>query len=157
MATLRQSKQVAAFKYATAPTDGDDLTPIIGDFVVPSTLALNDVIEMGILPAECVPVDLILTAEDIDTGATLTLNAGLISGTAGLVDNTRTCGADFLSASTVGQTGGVARMDQKAGGLITATTADRGWGLKVAAAAAGVTAGAKIRAVLYVAPKTVTM
>lgn len=154
---LYQSKQVKARVPAYTPTEAVDLVPVVGEFIVPTGLTLNDVIEFGTLPANTIPVDLIVAAEDLDTGATptITLNAGILSGTAGKNDATRTCGAEFLAASNVGQAGGVTRAAVGAGLLLAPSESDRGFGLKVSAAAATLAVGAKIRVTLLVAPAPV--
>jgi hypothetical protein len=158
MPTLRQAKQVVAQKAIPAPVDGVQVIAIIGDFVVPTGLVVNDVIEMGGLPADCVPVNLIVSTEDMDSNGTplITLDAGIISGNFGALDNARTCGNEFFAASTVGQAGGIQAMNKAAGAMLAPSTSDRGWGLKVAAAAATLTVGAKVRAVLFVAAKPLT-
>ena len=48
---------------------------------LPNTLALNQLAAVGILPAGCVPVDVTLVADELDTNATdtLTLAVGLLN------------------------------------------------------------------------------
>jgi hypothetical protein len=146
MPTLRQSTQVARQDPVPSANGIEDIT-LVGDFTVPTGLVINDVVEMVILPAGYVPVDASAYIEDSDSnGAPLiTLDLGIISGTAGVADNARTCANEAFAASTVAQTGGVARPTKKDWGLIAPTTADRGLGFKVAAAAATLTVGAKWR------------
>jgi hypothetical protein len=143
---LKQSTQVTN-KEPAASAQGTELIPLVGDFTVPTGLALNDVVEMVILPAGYVPVDAVLACEDTDSGgsAAMTLDLGLLSGTAGAADGARTCGNEAFAASTVAQAGGIARPTKKDFALIAPTDADRGMGLKVAAAAATLTVGAKWR------------
>lgn len=143
---LKQSTQIVAGD-AVPSAAGNEAVHLVGDYTVPTGLAANDVIEMVVLPAGYVPIDAVLVAEDLDSNGspTVTLDLGLISGTAGAADNARTCGTEAFAASTVGQAGGVARPTKKDFGLIAPTDADRGIGLKLAAGAATLVVGAKIR------------
>ena len=149
---LKQSTQVAQ-KQPVISADGFEPIAIVGDFTVPATLPQNDVIEMVILPAGYVPVDAILATDELDSGTpAITLDMGLISGDAGKADDARTCGSEAFAASTVGQAGGIARPTKKDFSHIAPTSADRGYGLKVAAAAGTLVAGAKIRLTLLARP-----
>ena len=150
---LRQANQVVN-KTPVISANGFEPIAIVGDFTVPATLPLNDVVEMVILPAGYVPIDAILATEDLDSGGApaITLDLGLISGTAGAADDARTCGNEAFAASTVGQAGGVARPTKANFALIAPTDADRGIGLKVAAAAATLVVGAKVRLTVLARP-----
>lgn len=155
---LRKSTQVQSRVPAPAADGRADTVPVFAEFTTTTAaqLALNDVVEMVAWPAGTVPVMVKAQVGDIDTGATLTLDFGVFSGLYGAElneDNTtaRTCGTELATASTVGQAGGA--IDVAANILLAmgASSKDRSIGFKVAAAAAGVTAGAKIRvAALFV-------
>lgn len=151
MTTHRQSVQVAQ-KLPVISACGYEPIVIVGDYVTVASIIINDVIEMGILPAGYVPVDAILVCEDLDTSTGLTLDLGLISGTAGAVDSTRTCGNEALAASTIGQTGGIVTPAKAAWGFVAPTDADRGFGLKIAAAATTPIVGAKVRLTVIARP-----
>ena len=155
MTTHRQSTQVAARQPVPSADKATDLVPIIGDFTVPAGLIVNDVVEMCPLPAGYVPVDYVLACEDTDSNGTplIGLDVGVISGTFGVVDNTRTCGNEGAAADTVARAGGVTRMVKKDLALLAPTTADRGFGVKVQVAAATLVTGAKWRMTLYVRPQ----
>jgi hypothetical protein len=146
MPTLRQATQVANKDPVPSANGIEDIT-LVGDFTVPAGLVINDVVEMVILPAGYVPVDASAYFEDTDSNGApaMTLDLGLISGVAGAADNARTGASEAFAASTVAQAGGVARPTKKDWGLIAPTSADRGIGFKVVAAAATLTAGAKWR------------
>lgn len=103
-----------------------------------AALALNDIIDAVILPANHVPIDLVVEADDADSNGApaITLDAGLITGTPGDTVGTRTCGNEFFAASTVAQAGGVARMAKAVGARMASAPVERSVGLKVAAAAA---------------------
>lgn len=103
---------------------------------------LAQIIEMGPLPAGCELVDAILDSDDLDTGAepAVTIDVGVMSGDFGVVDGARTCGAEIISAATVGQAGGVVRPTLATAFRIARSDVDRGIGVKLHAAPA--TAGA---------------
>lgn len=151
---LFQSKQVAANRAVPTSRDGVGAIAITAEFVVPAGLAANDIIEMFALPAGHVPIDLIVNLPDMDSGTGITLDAGLISGRFGdPVLGSRACGNEFFAASTAGQAGGLARAAKSLAGIVPDSAA-RGWGLKVAAAATGLTTGGTIRATLLAVPAT---
>lgn len=103
---------------------------------------LGQIIEMGPLPAGCDLVDAILDADDLDSGvAAITLDVGVMSGTAGVSDGARTCGAEVFSASTVAQAGGVVRPTLASAFRIARSDTDRGIGVKLAAAPGTAAAG----------------
>jgi hypothetical protein len=143
---LRQSTQVTNKEPAMSAAGTGDVT-LVGDFTVPAGLALNDVVEMVILPAGYVPIDAAAYLEDTDSNGApaMTLDLGILSGVGGAVDNARTCANEGIAAATTAQTGGVLRPTKKDFGLIAPTTGDRGIGFKIAAAAATLTVGAKWR------------
>lgn len=154
---LFQALEVLGNQQPIAPSDAAETIAIAGEFVVPAGLALNDVIEFGALPAFTVPVDLIMACDDIDTGgsATISLDAGLLSGEYGAKVNSRTCGNEFFAADSTARTGGLKRADKAAGLMLACSNVDRGFGLRVAAAAATLAVGAKVRVTLLARPATV--
>ncbi len=145
---LYQSKQIKLGYPIPTPNDAVSDIPIICEFVVPAGgLAINDVIEMGPLPNNCVPIDGILHFSA--GGASATADFGLLSGSYGVNDGARTCGNDFAAAVNVAAAGN-ARI---AKALISAPQADDtvGWGLKVTGAVWP--AAMVVRAILFVAPE----
>jgi hypothetical protein len=113
-------------------------------FAVPAGgLAAGDIIELGCIPPGCRPVDVILDADDLDSNGapTLALDVGLMSGEWGDADDTRTCGAEFFSASNVAQAGGLARPTLKTAVRVAASDKARSIGVKIATAAATAAAG----------------
>ena len=100
--------------------------------------ALNDIIEMGVVPAGCRVVDMTLDSDDLDSNGTplITLDVGIMSGTWQDNDAARTCGDEFFDGSTAGQTGVVARMSEATGFQLAKSNTERSIGLKIAAAAA---------------------
>lgn len=118
-------------------------------------LTLNNIIEMGPLPAGCEFVDAILDTDDLDSNGApaVTLDVGIMNGDFGaLLDddgNARTCGAEILSAVTTGQAGGVVRPTLKTAFRIARSDVDRSIGLKISAASATAQAGTVGLTVIY--------
>ncbi len=110
-----------------------------GEYEVPATLAVTDVVKLAYLPANHEPVDVILESDDLDGHGTPTmvLDVGVVdsAGTA-LVASTK-----VISASAVGKAGGVARADTVAGLELAASDSDRVLGVKITTAAATPAAG----------------
>lgn len=152
MANL-QSLQVTNRQVIPTADQATDIVPIVATFVVPSTLASGDIIEMGALMNGYVPIDIIVAFPDMDTGAGITFDAGLLSGN-WLDTGARTIGSEFFAAATTAQVGGIARMTKAAGAQIAPTTNDRSWGIKMASAVGtALTSGGTITATLFVRPK----
>ncbi|ALS63620.1 hypothetical protein [Pandoraea apista] len=80
--------------------DGHGLKAVVGVFTLGAALALNDVIASPTLPKGATIVDVIVTATDLDTNGTPTISLDV-----GYGDDPDY----FIQASTIGQTGGVAR------------------------------------------------
>lgn len=106
--------------------------------VAATAIAANDILEIGCIPSNCEVVDIILDADDVDSGAepAIVVDVGLMSGEWGEADDTRTCGAEFFSASTLLQAGGVARPSLKTAFRIAKSDKHRSIGIKVTTAAA---------------------
>ncbi len=83
-------------------------------YALTAALALNDAIQMFKLPAGAVVHEVILASDDVDTNASPTVKYDVGDGS--LANR-------FIAATTIGQAGGVARMDQK-GGVGFKCTAD---------------------------------
>lgn len=73
------------------------------------------------LPSGCVPLDFMLIVDDLDTGAALTQSVGVLN--AGQDD--LVAGTNFLTATTIGQGGGVARAATFPDALIAPADIDR--------------------------------
>lgn len=114
-------------------------------------LTLGQIIEMGPLPAGCDLVDAILDSDDLDSNGapTITLDCGIMSGAAGVVDAGRTVGTELLAASTVAQAGGLVRPTAKGAARVARSDTDRGIGIKIAAAPATAQAGTVGMTVIY--------
>lgn len=106
-------------------------------------IVLNDVIDLGVLPAYHTVTDAVLIVSDLDSNGTPTiaLDVGLMTGTPGDTTSVRTVGNELFAADTTARTGGAARMTKAAGFQILATEADRSIGVKIQAAAATAAGG----------------
>ena len=133
MATITASA-ASAQQPSISPDAAGEVYAVRGEIDLAAALALNDVIEMVKLPADCVPVDFAIDTDDLDTGVTpeLAMAVGFTAGT----------NAEFRAAAAVGQAAGLVRMDSVLAPRIAPTTADRVVGLKVTTApATGATTG----------------
>ena len=152
---LFKSKQVTAGRPAATPLDASSPVTVVGEVLTATGMTADDVIEMVAFPAGTVPVDVTVVCEDLDSGGSpaITLDVGVLSGS--YADTgARTCGAEFLSASTIGQAGGMARAAVPAGFLLGYSASDRSLGIKIGTAAATLATGKKIRLIATFAPVT---
>lgn len=102
------------------------------------TLAQNDIIDLGIIPANTRVVDVWIDSDDLDSNGTpaLTFDVGVMSGTPGDTATARTCGAEFFDEATVAQAGGVVRATLKTAFRVEPVASDKSIGLKITNAAA---------------------
>jgi hypothetical protein len=100
-------------------------------------LATGDVLVAGAIPAYCELVDAMIITDAIDSGAGLTLTAGVL-----LQDFTNiVANSNIITTSTVGQAGGIARASVADGLRNTVNNQALTWlGLYVAAGVAGLNA-----------------
>lgn len=117
-----------------------EIQAIRGTYSISAALALNDVIEICKLPARHVIVDAILDTDDLDTNGTplITLSVG-----------TATTANLLINASTIGRTGGIARMDQAGGARLAEADTDTVIRITVAAAPATGAASGTIGLTLF--------
>lgn len=155
MAAVLQSRQV---KNNNAPLTADGAEPVIltGTLTLTAALVVNDLLEMVILPAGYVPVDVVVATEDLDSNGApaVVLKAGVMAGTPR--DTTlgnRTTGAEIFTGKTIGQTGGVQRADVADIFLLAPSTSDRSLGIQVTTAPATSSTTAKIRMIVTARPQ----
>ncbi len=151
---LRQSKQIVAGYPVPSAVDAVAGMCTVSEFIVPSGLVINDVIEMGAIPEGHIVTDVTFACEDTDSNGSplITVQAGIISGVYGVVDAGRTCGAEFFTTNTAPQAGGVVRASVAAGLMLTPNLDVVPYGLKVVAAAATLVVGAKWRMFVWLKP-----
>lgn len=94
-------------------------------FTIKADLALNDIIELAILPAYHTIVDAIFICDEVGTA---TFNVGIMSGTVGSTDPARTSGTELFIAATDAT---VARTVNPAAFRVTPIDSDRSIGVKV--------------------------
>lgn len=111
--------------------------------ITAAQLVLNDIVDIGILPAYHTVSDAILIVDDLDTNGTplLALDVGIMSGTPNDTVTARTCGAEIFAADTGARSGAIARPTLPSAFKILPTEADRSIGVKIQAAPATAAAG----------------
>lgn len=136
----KYAKGLIALPY---PSAADDATGIRFSHTLSTAPALGDILELGVIPAGCRVIDLIFDGDDLDADAApvIVADVGIMSGTFGSEDDTRTCGAEFFSGSTLLQSGGVERPTLKSAYRTTKASTDRGIGVKFTTAPATFAAG----------------
>lgn len=129
MATFQSDKAQTTVTRREPSSAG--VTAVVADLVV-TAAATNDVFEMVKIPRGAVIYDVILTAANIDTGTALVMTVG----DGGDTDR-------FITLSTVGQAGGIARMNNQAGAGYS-FTADDTIDITVTTGATGIEAGSPV-------------
>lgn len=141
MATILSNFAKGTMGTAVSPGAG---TPVVNRFWVDLTaaqLVANDVIDLGILPAGHTITHAVLIPDDLDTGAGITLDVGLMTGTVGDGTSVRTVGTELFAATTAAQTGAATTATAKSAYTISAAATDRSIGVKIVAAPVGGVAG----------------
>ncbi len=133
---------------------GSEIVAVRLEYSLLAALALNDVLYLGDLPEDHVPVDCILDADDLDTNGvpTITLDVGILDAAKTGIDVTADSGGGkWITASTIGQAGGLARPTTKEITRVVPKSASRrAVGVKVAAGpATGAVAGKVGLTLLY--------
>lgn len=147
---FRQSRQILAGYPVLHARSAEGAVLIRADFVVPTGgLLVGDIIEMCGLAEGLVPTDVKGIFEDLDTGAAITIDCGILSGPyAGLLNadgSPRTMGNEFFAAATTGQAGGVMEANKSAGYLLIGSSDVVSIGFKIVAAPVGQIVGARLR------------
>lgn len=80
--------------------DGSEVMSVRMEFSLTAALAATDVVEFGFLPQNCVPIDWMIDNDDLDSGATITTDFGILTA-AGTAVSAATAdgGAKWLTAS----------------------------------------------------------
>ncbi len=99
---------------------GAEVAQNSGEFSLSAALALNDTVDLCKLPARNVPVDFVLNADDLDGGSGIVLKVGIYDADGDTDDDDA-----LIASTTVGQTGGIARMDAVAGRKLVPVDYDR--------------------------------
>ncbi|MDV7391711.1 hypothetical protein RZS08_10175, partial [Arthrospira platensis SPKY1] len=120
-----KGKQLAAGMPAPSALDAVSLVTSVGEYLTKTGDAIGDIVEMGAIPAGCVPVDVIV--DNGALGASATLDVGILSGAYG-DSGVRTMGNEFI-ATGAAATAGVLRRN-KVVTAITVSEETKSWGIK---------------------------
>lgn len=133
---IAQSAWGKGYKVAPVPGASGAVVTERFTFTVAANLAVNDIIELGILPAYSTVTDLILVSDEVGTA---TFDVGVMSGTVGDAVTARTCGSEFIAGAADAST---VRMSAATGFRVAPVEADRSIGVKVLTA--GITAANQV-------------
>jgi len=132
---------------------GSEIVAVRMEYSLAAALALNDVIYMGDLPVDHVPVDFMVDADDLDTNGApaIVLDVGIINATDnGLSAASDDGGAGWLLSSNIGQAGGMARPTTNVLSRVKPTSSSRRVGVHVSTGpATGATSGKVGLTLLY--------
>lgn len=120
-----------------------------GKYDAPDSIVVDDIIKLHRVPANCVPIDCRLELDALDAGTAIIVSLALMEeGASDIIAD-----SELILASTLGQAGGVARMDQldtaRRAVLEVAVEKKRFVVLKVTTAATTAAAGRVKSSVLY--------
>lgn len=152
---LLQSRQVKAGYATPSMCDANEFYATTGEYVFKTGDAIGDIIEIGGVPPGAMVLDVIVHTGAL--GASVTLDAGLISGELGTTTGAaRTMGNEFFAAQAAA-TASVIRCNKSLAALPVAdiNAVVQAWGLKILGAAP--TAGTSVRATLICQPAPVGM
>lgn len=145
----KQSSICSGKNPAQVPAGAETITQYAEVAVATTDIDASDMIELGVLPANCVPCGYVLDSTDLDTNGTptITFDFGIID-TAGTAISTAAAdgGDEWIDGSTLPQAGGIAE-DTASAALwrvlrdVTPVDYDRKVGIKVATGAATAAAG----------------
>lgn len=130
---ILQSSQAKGISPNPYPHTASSVCAVRATIALTANPTANDIAEMVMLPAGCRVIDMILDSDDLDSDGTpaITMDVGIMSGEFG-TSGARTCGDEFFTAATVGQTGAVARPTKKEAFRVAASNVHRSIGIKFA-------------------------
>lgn len=146
MSVIKQAVLATGQRVTPFPDSAGDVTVVRMDFTISANVvAATDIIELGYLPAGCVPVDATLIT---DAAGAAAFDVGFMTGDVGSTDAARASGSELFAAAA---SGAVNRLSQASAFRITKSTADRSIGVK---ASANITAANQVLTlVLYYAAR----
>jgi hypothetical protein len=135
---LHGTGNVAAGKQPMPIPSGSEVVAVRLEAVLSTAPGANDTFYLADLPEDCVPVDCLLDAPDLDTNGapTIAISAGFLNAAKTDLDGTA-----WIVASTIGQAGGLARPTTNTMVRTAPSSARKPVGLKFTAAAATFAAG----------------
>jgi hypothetical protein len=102
-------------------------------YTLTGDVAAGDILEMGYLPGDTLPVDIILDCDDMDSGATGTVSVALLNAGKTDIDTTASGGAAWLTAQSI-QAATAVHADAaglRAASRVTKSAANRPLGIKI--------------------------
>lgn len=136
---IKQSAWAAGRKVAAVSGCAGEVVAQKFEFTVNENLAIGDIVEIGVLPAEHDVSDMVAVVDAM--GAGVTVDVGVMSGDYGDTDQSRTSSNEFFAAQAVA-TATVARMSAASGFRLDSSRKDRSIGVKIGGA--GVTASGQV-------------
>lgn len=142
MAFSNTNDYLTGAKPVPTPTGGDVVATRFSLALKTTDLALNTVGAVGVLPANCLPVAVLLDSDDLDSGTAAAMSVGILD-SAGTDISTAAAdgGAAWGASITVAQAGGQAQVLSKAISRVQPSNHDRKVGIKVTTAAGTAVAG----------------
>lgn len=110
MATLK-TENASGVNPAPVPVAQEDVTVHEEKALLAADVAINNIVQLAILPAGCVPVGYVLEADDLDTDGTpaITLDFGILNDAGdGISTDDADGGDEWIDGSTLAQAGGIA-------------------------------------------------
>lgn len=109
MATIK-SEYASGVLPAPIPVAQEVLSVKASVSLAAADLLAGNVIDLAVLPADCVPVGYVLSSTDLDTGTpAVTLDFGILNAAGDAISTDAVDGGDeWLDGSTLGQAGGIA-------------------------------------------------
>lgn len=145
--STKQSVICSGAQPAANPMGQETINQPVSVAVATTDIDLNDIVEMWVLPAGCVPVGYELDSTDLDTGTgTIALDFGVIDEVGAVSADAVDGGAKWLTASNLAAAGGIALHTASAAvsrilAAVQPVDYDRKIGVKVATAANVAAAG----------------
>lgn len=136
---------------AVSPYAGNEVINAFFIDVTTAQLVLNSIFDIGVLPAGHTIASCTLIPDDLDTGAAIALDVGILSGDPGDLVTARTMGAEIFAADVAARTGVISNATLPTAFRIRPTDADRSIGVKVQAAPGTAVAG-RIRLLVRMYP-----
>jgi len=144
MAFVNKNDHITGRKPVPTPAGAELLAVRFTLALGTADLALNTIGQVGVLPAGCIPVDVVVDGTDMDTGAAaMVLQVGIWDGSGANLSTAAADGGAHWGVTTAVNAAFSQRLTMNGNALATVTqaTTDRRLGVKVAAAPTTAAAG----------------
>lgn len=144
MGFANSNDYLTGVKPVPTPAGGEVVATRFSLTLATGDLALNDIGAVGVLPAGCIPVGLLVDSDDLDSNGTPTvaMSVGILNAAEDALSTAAADGgAVWGSGLTVAQAGGQVQVLGKALSRVSASQSDRKIGALVSTAAATAAAG----------------